>query len=126
MMVEYDLIIYGVGKIRVGFDKAGAFTIVNELERMGTIESSVIKKGPFIIIPLNIKKGGYGVIEKFEKGSILYDIPRNSLVILTEDFTPSEYNYAYVGKVLDSLDKLELVSRVTKAKLKPVSQEASG
>ncbi|RLF02866.1 MAG: hypothetical protein DRJ64_08900, partial [Thermoprotei archaeon] len=79
-----------------------------------------------IIIPLNIKKGGYGVLEPFEKGTVLYDIPRNSLAIPLEDFNPSEPNYAVVGKVLDGLEKLNKVERVTKAVLKPASQEATG
>lgn len=117
-MVEYDLIVYGVGTVKLGLDKAGAFTIVNELERISRIETSIIRRGSLLIVPLNIKKGGYGVIQPFEKGSVLYDIPRNSLVILLEDFTPSESSYAYVGKVLEGLDRLEKVSRVTKAILK--------
>jgi len=126
MMVEYDLVVYGVGKVKLGLDKAGAFTIVNELERINRIETSIIRRGSLLVVPLNIKKGGYGAIQSFEKGDILYDIPRNSLIILLENFTPTESSYAYAGKVLEGLDKLKKISRVTKAVIKTSNQEATG
>jgi len=83
------------------------------LERINRIETSIIRRGSLLAVPLNIKKGGYGAIQPFEKGDILYDIPRNSLIILLENFTPTESSYAYAGKVLEGLDKLKKIGKFT-------------
>jgi len=117
MIVEYILSVYNLGELILGFNRSEAFAILNELERIEKIETSVFRRNSLIYIPLKIKKGGRGIIKKFDKGSLIYDIPLNSLVIPLEDYTPSEPVYQEVGKVLEGFEKLSNINRVTKATL---------
>jgi len=117
MIVEYILSVYNLGELILGFNRSEAFAILNELERIEKIETSVFRRNSLIYIPLKIKKGGRGIIKKFVKGSLIYDIPLNSLVIPLEDYTPSEPVYQEVGKVLEGFEKLNNINRVTKATL---------
>ena len=117
MIVEYILSVYNLSELILGFNRSEAFAILNELERIEKIETSVFRRNSLIYIPLKIKKGGRGIIKKFDKGSLIYDIPLNSLVIPLEDYTPSEPVYQEVGKVLEGFEKLSNINRVTKATL---------
>lgn len=115
---EYILEIYGVGSLIIGFNRAEAFSLLNEIERLEYIDTYVIRRGDYVEIPLKIKKGGIGRPGVFERGDLLYNIPLNNLTIPLKKMEVAEASYSLVGKVIEGIEYLDRLGRVTKAVLK--------
>ena len=118
MWEEYVVEIYGGGRVVIGFNRAEAFSLLNELERIDILDTYVIKRNDIIEIPLKIKKGGIGRPGTYVRGDVLYNIPLNNITIPLKEFRASEYSYSPVGKVLEGIENLDKLGRVTKAVFK--------